>query len=114
MKHWRKWVVVPRDVDDGMEIELQNLGAVVANCWERAEETTRKAVAEKYFVPGEEQITFLFGGELRAADTDASNGRQFEAAFLEDLQKEFPDMAIGSLLHFNGLIARVNLHNRWH
>jgi hypothetical protein len=61
MKHWRKWVVVPRDVDDGMEIELQNLGAVVANCWERAEETTRKAVAEKYFVPGEEQITFLFG-----------------------------------------------------
>jgi hypothetical protein len=97
-----------------MIIELQNLGAVVASCWERAEETTRQAVAEKYSAPGEEQVTFLFGGELRAAVTDASNGRQFEAAFLEDLQREFHDIATDSLSNFNGLIARVNLHNRWH
>lgn len=36
------------------------------------------------------------------------------AGFLEDLQREFPDIAMESFSDFNGLIARVNLHNRWH
>ena len=97
-----------------MDIELRNLGDVVAKCWERAEETTRQAVAEKHIAPAEEHLTVLFGGELRAAVAKASGRREFEEAFLEDVQREFPDVDVGVVSEFNGLIAQVNLHNRWH
>lgn len=95
------------------EFQLRNLGRVIAMCWTHAEDATAKAIAEKYFDPPEECITFLFTGELRAAVERASRHRQFEQAFMADLQNQlFPGLAENALGISRGLIARVNFHSR--
>lgn len=97
-----------------MEIRLKALGQVIANCWVEAEEATAKAVAEKYPDLGEEYITFLFAGELRASVAQASRGNAFAAAFLADLEQALPELGGGAFLQVAGLMARVNLHSRRH
>ena len=99
-----------------MEIRLSTLGQVIAKCWEAAEKETAKAVAEKYPDPGEENITFLFAGELRTSVAQASRQNAFAHAFWVDLQHAFPELGIGSRasLQAAGLVARVNLHSRRH
>jgi hypothetical protein len=97
-----------------MEIRLNALGQVIARCWEIAEEATTRVVAEKYHNPAEENITFLFSGELRAAVVEASSRHAFAHAFWADLHSEFPELDNHTLLQVSGLVARVNLHSRRH
>jgi hypothetical protein len=97
-----------------MKIRLATLGQVIAGCWEAAEKATAEAIAEKYPDPVEENITFLFGGELRASVTQASKKNHFAEAFLADLQGAFPELGIDTSLQAAGLVARVNLHGRRH
>lgn len=97
-----------------MEIQLQRLGGLIASCWERAEAATIRVVEEKYFDPPEEFITFLFASELRFVVGEESRARAFEHAFLEDLRFQFPNLAAEAIESMRGLIARVNLHSRWH
>lgn len=97
-----------------MEIQLTSLGRLVATCWDHAEAETAKAVADKYPDPSEEQITFLFAGELRMAVAQASRERQFEQAFLADLRMSIPHFDENAARRAGGLIARVNFHSRHH
>jgi hypothetical protein len=97
-----------------MDLALPKLNEIIAECWARAEEKTIQAVAEKYPAIAEEQITFLFGGELRTAVAQASARNEFATAFLADIESQFPDVSANSLSGLGGLIAQVNLHNRWH
>jgi hypothetical protein len=97
-----------------MEIRLNTLGQVIAKCWDVAEEATARAIAEKYPDLEEEQITFVFAGELRVSVGQASRQNAFAHAFLADLQQAFPELGLHASLQAAGLIARVNLHSRWH
>ncbi len=98
-----------------MEIRLVRVGQLVARCWEDAERATGVAVAEKYPAPDEEQVTFLFGGELRTTVALASQARRFEYALLADLRTTIRDLASADAAKLTtGLIARVNLHRRHH
>jgi hypothetical protein len=95
-----------------LKISMKNLGGVIAACWAAAEEATARAIAEKYPNPGEENITFLFGGELRASVAEESRKGSFARAFYADLLLV---PGIGRhVLKAEGLVARVNLHSRWH
>ena len=97
-----------------MEISLHKLGQVIAECWERAETVTAKAVGEEFPQPAEEDITFLFSGKLRVEVDEASKRGEFERALLADLALHFRDHTADALVPFKGLIARVNFHSRLH
>jgi hypothetical protein len=97
-----------------MEIGLVKLGQLLARCWERAETETAAVIATKYHAPCEEEITFLFTGELRAIILAASNARHIESAFMEDLREQIPDLPEDAERRLKGLIARVNFHRRQH
>jgi hypothetical protein len=72
-------------------------------------------VAEKHPDPTEEQITFLFSGELREAVERSSLAGQFAAAFQWDLLAHPPPMpAAIDPLSGRGLVGRVNFHHRQH
>jgi hypothetical protein len=96
------------------EVKLTTLGKLIERCWNQAETETAKAVAEKHHSPNEEEVTFLFTGELRATVEAASVAGEVEGAFLTDL-RSIPDLddalaRDGS----SGLVARVNFHGRQH
>jgi len=95
-----------------VKVTLAKLANLIGRCWERAEAGTINAVATKYHGPQEENLTFLFAAELRCAVKDASDKREFEKAFLSDIQAHFP--GINNINRLTGLIARVNFHNRSH
>jgi len=97
-----------------MQVRLNTLGQVIAKCWVEAEEATAKAIAEKYPDPEEENITFLFAGELRAAVAHASSKNAFANAFSADLQQALPGFGRDVSSKAAGLMARVNLHSRRH
>jgi len=97
-----------------MDVRLTVLGQLMARCWETAEENLRTLVAQKHPSPSEEQVTLLFAGELRTAVAKASSARQVENAFLTDLRRSIPRLDPDVARRVNGLVARVNLHDRWH
>ena len=97
-----------------MDLVLRKLGDVIAKCWDRAEEKTKQAVSEKYPAPAEEQVTFLFGGELRSTISRASDRDDFSRAFVEDIESRFPGASANASSRLSGLIAQVNIHSRWH
>jgi hypothetical protein len=98
--------------------DLQNVGQLIARCWIEAEEETSKVVNEKYWSPGEEDITFIFAGELRSKLKKVSDGGAVEDAFIRDLEESIPFHRFPldpNLVRLSrGLIARVNFHNRAH
>jgi len=97
----------------GSEITLKHTAHLIAKCWTTAEDATRTLIAQKYNHPSEENITFLFTGELKKTVEDSSHKRSFEKAFLKDLQDNLRTSV--DLRRFaRGLIARVNFHNRRH
>jgi hypothetical protein len=67
------------------EVKLTTLGKLIEGCWNQAEAETAKAV-EKHRSPNEEEVTFLFIGELRTSVEDASVAGEVERAFLTDLR----------------------------
>ena len=97
-----------------MEILLERTGRAVAKCWERAEAATTFAIAQKHPHPSEEEITFIFFGELRDAVQKASNARELEQAFVTDLRTQLPGLSADGVRQIPGLVARVNQHGRWH
>lgn len=100
-----------------MEVTLKNLAQLIARCWNRAEESVRLLVAQKYTAPSEELLTDLFAGELREAVAQASRAREVEAAFLSDLRRaipEFDHLEHNVAPRVRGLVARVNLHGHPH
>jgi hypothetical protein len=97
-----------------MQIRLQELGRVIAGCWDRAELRTQKAIPDKHPQPSEEELTFLFSGELRCVVEEASAAGMFSDAFKVDLKRHFSWLTSHDLRSFSGLIARVNFHTRSH
>jgi hypothetical protein len=97
-----------------MEIKLKKLSDVIVSCWDRAEAATRQSIVTKFPQPSEENLTFLFSGELRFAVGEASEAGKFESAFLADLRLCFPFIKTQPDRMFAGLRARVNFHNRSH
>jgi len=97
-----------------MDIKLNLLEMVVQECWSRAEDNVIQSVAQKHHAPQEDEITFLFCGELRREVERVSDAGGVEAAFLADLLGAIPDLRTDITRTFHGLIARVNQHPRWH
>ena len=99
-----------------MDVKLQNVGQLIARCWTEAEEETSRAINDKYWSPGEEDITFIFAGELRSKVKKVSDGGAVEDAFIRDLKGAIPRLRLDLDLvrRSRGLIARVNFHNRAH
>jgi hypothetical protein len=97
-----------------MDVNLTTLGQLIESCWNCAETETAKGVAQKHPTPTEEEITFLFSGELRMAIAAASAAGEVVRAFLRDLRNSIPNLDFGITQRVGGLIARVNLHGRWH
>jgi hypothetical protein len=95
------------------EVKLTTLGKLIERCWNQAEAETAKVVAEKYHSPNEEEITFLFTGELRIAVEEASAAGKVENAFLTDLCS-VSGLEDAVARRASGLIARVNFHGRRH
>ena len=86
----------------------------MTRCWDSAESSLRILVAQKHPSPPEELITALFAGEFRTKVAKASSNGEVERAFLADLQRAIPDLRLDIAQRASGLVARVNLHNRWH
>lgn len=97
-----------------MDVKLTNLGMLIEGCWSRAENETILAIARKHPAPQEDEITFLFCGELRAAVEEASNAGRVESTFLADLLQSTLGLDHTITWRTSGLIARVNRHPRWH
>lgn len=97
-----------------MDITFNNLRQVVARCWEDAETNTRSVITRKHPAPSEELVTDLFAGELRETVSEASRTKKIEAAFRADLHLAFPAIHFDVSRYASGLLARVNLHGRWH
>ena len=97
-----------------MEIHLTHLANLLERCWIRAEQQTARLVSQKYPAPCEENLTFLFSGELREVIEQASEAREVDSAFLSDLRASVPNLPYGTEQHVHGLIARVTFHGRWH
>jgi hypothetical protein len=97
-----------------LEVKLTNLGAVIEACWNRAESETREVIARKHPAPQEDEITFLFCGELRTAVEEASNTGIVEKAFLRDLRQSIPALDLRITQLTSGLVAQVNRHSRSH
>lgn len=70
-------------------IPIPKSHALLIECWKMAEENLRKLIEKKYWGFGEEFITQLFFGELRESIDKANEAREFENAFLSDLQNYF-------------------------
>ena len=64
--------------------------------------------------PGEELITDLLAGELRAAVDRASDSERIEHAFLDDLRSQIQHLSISDARRFGGLVASVTPHDRSH
>ena len=98
--------------DDPMPIP--SVANSIVNCWIEAENKLRNLLKKKYWSKGEEFITELFHGELREIVTKAAKDGEFEAAFLEDLQSQFPELKYGSCLGniAYGIEASTILHPR--
>jgi len=97
------------------EVKLTNLGKLIERCWNQAEAETAKAVAEKYFSPNEDDVTFLFIGELGMAVDKASAAREVGKAFLTDLRRSIPSLDDAVAQRVSGrLVARVNHYKRWY
>ena len=97
-----------------MIIELRSLGNLIAECWNEAERATANSVHEKYHSPDEENITFLFSGELRNMVRKASDDGHVSNAFLDDLRRGVHNLRSDDLRGYAGLVARVNFHNKQH
>jgi hypothetical protein len=97
-----------------LEIELNTLGQVIANCWTEAESSLTKLIAKKHPKPGEELITSLLAGELRAAVDRASDSGRVEHAFLDDLRSQIPYLSNSDARRFGGLVASVTPHDKSH
>jgi hypothetical protein len=97
-----------------MQIRLQELGRAIAGCWASAESKVIQLIAEKYPFPSEEILTFLLSGELRCAVSEASDAREFDRAFLKDLDRNIPGLSYYDLRRFGGLVGCVNFHTRRH
>jgi len=99
-----------------VDVKLHNVGELIARCWTEAEEETSRAVNEKYWSPGKEDITFIFAGELRSKVKRVSDRGAVEDAFIRDLEDSIPFHRLDAdLVRLSrGLIARVNFHNRAH
>lgn len=97
-----------------MEVKLQKLGKLIADCWAKAETNLTQLIAEKYPNPREEFITDLLAGELRDVVGVASQERRVEAAFLDDLKGVLGDLYVSDARRFRGLIAEVNPHTHSH
>jgi hypothetical protein len=85
----------------------------MAPCWDSAESSLRILVAQKYPSPSEELITALFAGEFRTEIAKASSAGEVDGAFLADLRTAIPGLNLIAR-RASGLVARVNLPNRWH
>ena len=97
-----------------MEMKLTHLAQLLGECWNAAERETASLIAEKYHAPNEENLTFLFSGELRALVENASATRQIESAFLIDLRSSIPNLPERVAHYARGLLARVTFHGRRH
>ena len=97
-----------------MDVRLENLGKLIEECWNQAEGETIQAVAQKHPAPDEDEITFLFSGELRNSVAKASEAGRVEKAFLKDLRQSIPAADLDMTRWSSGLVARVNRHSRSH
>jgi hypothetical protein len=97
-----------------LEIKLTHLAKLLEDCWDSAELETAKLVGRKYPAPNEENLTFLFSGELRSMVEQASEARKIESAFLSDLRATIHNLPYRVEEHARGLVARVTFHGRWH
>jgi hypothetical protein len=98
-------------------IPLRHTGSAITECWKTAETRTSDAVQAKYWAPGEENITFLFSGELRQAISDANQQGAFGRAFVSDLIAAYPELrAAPHLSHTltNRLLGSVTFHGHRH
>lgn len=98
--------------DDPMSIP--SVANLIVNCWIEAENKLRNLLKKKYWSKGEEFITELFHGELREIVTKAAKDGEVEAAFLKDLQSQFPELKYSSCLEniAYGIEASTILHPR--
>ena len=97
------------------EVKLTTLGKLIECCWNQAEAETAKSVAEKYFSPNEDDVTFLFISELGMAVDKASAAREVGKAFLTDLRRSIPSLDEAVAQRVSGkLVARVNRYKRWY
>ncbi len=87
--------------------------AVVASCWERAEEEVRAAIRVEHRGIAEETITEIFCGRFARTLIEVNAGRGIEQAFVQDLGTRFPDIEYHRRIGIGrGLIANATLHAR--
>jgi hypothetical protein len=97
-----------------LEIRLNKLAQVVAECWIEAESQLTKLIAKKHPKPQEELITDLLAGELRVAVARASDNKRIEHAFLDDLRSYIPHLSYRDAQQYGGLVASVAPHDKYH
>lgn len=96
------------------EVRLNQLEALIVECWLNAEQETAAQIALEHVRPPEELITGLFEGKLRRAVVTASHNGRVADAFLQDVRGGIPTLDIYGAQMFGGLTATVNFHNKQH
>lgn len=96
-----------------MIVRPRHLSHEAQQCFQRAEESLRLAVGQKYHDLNEEMITHLFWCELRLAAKEANSRGVWSHALSQDLSAAFHHQV--SSFHFHsiadGLICDVHMHN---
>lgn len=93
-------------------IQIPSVIELIAQVWYAAELSLKTSIENKHPDLEEDYITRFFHGELREKLRQVSEEKKIEAAFLEDLNRVFPDLSsTGELREISsGLIAKVTLH----
>jgi hypothetical protein len=95
------------------KLEIPFLAELIAQCWERAEESLRQTVRLKFADRDEEIITELFHSELQAECDKVSSQGAVARAFGRDLHSYVPSMPYFDVAGIaGGLIASVHFHPR--
>jgi len=84
---------------------------LICGCWNKAEKCVSTLVRTRYLDKGEEFITELFHGELRAIVKEVSDAGDVRQAFLRDLEAAFPYVEYSQALDIaKGIRATTVLH----
>ncbi len=97
-----------------MPMPIPSTSRLVADLWMDAETDTRSLLATDFPDQDEEFITKFFHGHFRRTVRNADEGGLIKAAFLDDLQSEFPcDIETGYLDRLAAdITATVELHSK--
>lgn len=99
-------------MSNGHLLQIPNTLGVLITGWALAEENLRYVIAACYPGADEEFITQMFHGKYGAILSYASQCKNIENAFLQDLQEAFPELRQEPQEIATGLIAEITLHKK--